>query len=84
VIDSFTNNSVKIPIKGLMKVPEEMMKIMDGSNWKGMTPSIHKTFKGEEEKRTRKLFIIDFVRFTKFMKIRNVLGYGCSILTIEL
>ena len=49
-----------------------------------MTPPISMTFKGEEEKYANKLITIDFMRFTKMKKIRNVLGYGCPILTIKL
>lgn len=82
--DSFTNISVIIPIKILMTLPKEFIKIMYGSGWKGMAPSINMTFKSEEEKHTTKLFIIDFIRFTKFDKIKNVLSYRCSILTIKL
>jgi len=67
-----------------MKLLKEMMKGMDGSRWKGMAPSINMTFNGEGENNKNKLFIIDFVRFTKFKKIINVLDYGCSILTIKL
>ena len=67
-----------------MKLPEEVTKRLNGSEWKGMAPPISMTFKSEEENHTRKLFIIDFIRFTKFKIIRNVLGYGCSILTIKL
>jgi len=49
-----------------------------------MKPSINMTFKGEEESHASKIFIIDFVRFKKFKKIRNVLSYGCFILAIKL
>lgn len=66
-----------------MKLPKEMMKGMNGSRWKGMAPSINMNSKGNEETYTRKLFIIDFIRFTKFRNIINILGYGCSILTIK-
>lgn len=67
-----------------MKLLEEMMKEMDGCRCQGMTPSTNMNFKGEEENHTRKLLIIDFIRFTKFNKIRNVLNYGYSILTIKI
>jgi len=67
-----------------MELPKEIMKGMDGRRWKGMEPSISRTLKGEEENHIRKLFIIDIIRFKKFKKIINVLGYGCSILTIKI
>jgi len=49
-----------------------------------MTPLINTTFNGEEEEIIKKLVIIDFVIFTKFKKIINVLRYGCSIPTIKI
>ncbi len=67
-----------------MKLPGEVTKRIDGSRWQAMAPSINTTFKGEEENHKIKLFIIEFIRFTKFKKIRNVLGYGGSILAIKL
>lgn len=60
-----------------------MMKGMDESRWQYMAPLTSMTFKGEEEKHRRKLFFIDFVRFEKFKKLRNVVSYGCSTLTIK-
>ena len=82
--DSFIDILVVTLIKGLMELHGEGEKGMDESRWQGMTPPISTTFNGEEENNTIKLFIIDFIRFTNFKKIRNVLGYGCSILTIKL
>ena len=66
-----------------MELSEEMMKGMDGSRLQVMAPSISTNLKGEEENKTRKLLIIDIVKFIKFKKIINMLGYGCSILTIK-
>ena len=66
-----------------MKLPEEMMKKMDGSGWKCMAPSINMTFKGEGENHSRKLLIIDLKRFAKLEEIKDVLSYVCSIITIK-
>lgn len=71
-------------IEGLMELLEESEKGMDGSRWQGMTPLISTTLKGEEEGYANKLINIDFMRFTEMKKIRNVLGYGHSVLTIKL
>ena len=49
-----------------------------------MTPPISMTFKGEEEEYTNNLITIDFMRFTEMKKIRNVLGYEFSFLTVKI
>lgn len=48
-----------------MELPEKMMNGMDGSRWQSMAPSISTNLKGEEEKNTWKIFIIDVVRLKK-------------------
>jgi len=67
-----------------MQLLKEREKGMDESMWQGRTPLISTTFKGKKEKNTRRLFIIDFKRMENLKKIINVLGYGCSVLTIKL
>jgi len=69
---------VVILIEGLMELLKESRKGMERSRWHGMTPPISMTFKGEEVKYTHKLFTINFMRFAKMEKIKNVLGYGRS------
>lgn len=66
-----------------MEFPKELMKGMNGSRWQGMLPLINVTFKGEEENNRRQFVIIDLIKLTKFNKIINVPGYGCSIITIK-
>ncbi len=81
---SFIDILVVTLIEGLKELLEESEKGMDGSRWQGMTPPISTTFKDEEEKYVNKIFTIDFMRFTEMKKIRNVLGYRCSVLTVKL
>jgi len=71
-------------MKHLSKLTDELLKRMDGSYWKCVAPLLNVTFKGEGEEHTRKIFIIDLVRLTKLNEIKNMFGYGCSILTIKL
>jgi len=49
-----------------------------------MTPMFDLTFKSEEENNTRKIFTINFIRFTKLEKLKDMLDYGCITLTIKL
>jgi len=57
---------------------------MVGRCWQCVAPSLDVAFKGEGEDHTIKIFIIDIIRFTKIEEIKNVIGYGCSILAIKL
>lgn len=67
-----------------MNLLDEVFKIMNGSEWKGMTPYINSTFKGEEEKNTSHMLTINFIIFTKLKKKWCILGYKCITLTIKL
>ena len=67
-----------------MELHDESGKGMDGIRWKGMTPPISTTFKGEEEEYANKIITIDFMRFIEMKKIRNVLSYRHSVLTVKI